>query len=164
MSTATAASASLNGAQRAWLVKIAAALKVPLKSPAGGEIPLTGIRPKEDELPKGGAQAGPTKGPASAADPNAAKYQKEVLKVGSKGPAIEYLQKTLGGSIKIDGKFGPGTQKAVQAFQTSKGLKADGIVGPKTWAALGGGAGAGTSSAAKTGTSASAPAKGATGF
>ncbi len=36
----------------------------------------------------------------------------------------------------IDGKIGPGTKKAIQAFQTSHGLKADGKVGPKTWAAL----------------------------
>ena len=40
-------------------------------------------------------------------------------------------------SGKIDGKIGPGSKKAIEAFQTSKGLKADGKVGPKTWAALG---------------------------
>lgn len=37
---------------------------------------------------------------------------------------------------KIDGKIGPGSKKAIEAFQTSKGLKADGKVGPKTWTAL----------------------------
>src|SRR5437868_2662193 len=137
MSTATSSSASLDSKQRAWLVKMGAVLKVPLKSPAGGDVPLTGVRPKEDEVLTGRAQAGGAKGPASTADPNAAKYQKEVLKVGSHGPAVEHLQKTLGGSIKVDGKFGPGTQKAVQAFQKTKGLKTDGIVGPKTWEALG---------------------------
>lgn len=36
----------------------------------------------------------------------------------------------------IDGKIGPGSRKAVEAFQTSKGLKADGKVGPRTWKAL----------------------------
>ena len=35
-----------------------------------------------------------------------------------------------------DGKFGKKTQQAVIAFQKSVGLKADGIVGPATWAAL----------------------------
>ena len=37
---------------------------------------------------------------------------------------------------KIDGKIGPGSKKAIEAFQQSKGLKADGKVGAKTWAAL----------------------------
>ena len=36
----------------------------------------------------------------------------------------------------IDGKIGPGSKKAIAAFQQSKGLKADGKVGPRTWAAL----------------------------
>lgn len=37
---------------------------------------------------------------------------------------------------KIDGKIGPGTKAAVVAFQRSKGLTADGVVGRKTWDAL----------------------------
>ncbi|MFA6320527.1 MAG: peptidoglycan-binding domain-containing protein [Candidatus Omnitrophota bacterium] len=36
----------------------------------------------------------------------------------------------------IDGKLGPKTQKAVEEFQKSVGLKVDGKVGPKTWAEL----------------------------
>ena len=36
----------------------------------------------------------------------------------------------------IDGKIGPGSRKAIQVFQEKNGLKADGKVGPKTWAAL----------------------------
>lgn len=34
---------------------------------------------------------------------------------------------------KIDGKIGPQTKRAIKAFQKSKGLAPDGIVGPKTW-------------------------------
>jgi peptidoglycan hydrolase-like protein with peptidoglycan-binding domain len=37
----------------------------------------------------------------------------------------------------IDGKVGPKTKKAIQAFQKANGLEADGKVGPKTWAVLG---------------------------
>lgn len=37
----------------------------------------------------------------------------------------------------IDGSFGLGTEAAVLAFQRSKGLAADGVVGPNTATALG---------------------------
>ena len=36
----------------------------------------------------------------------------------------------------VDGKVGPVTQKAIEDFQRAKGLKADGKVGPRTWAEL----------------------------
>lgn len=36
----------------------------------------------------------------------------------------------------IDGKLGPKSKKAIKDFQTANGLKADGKVGPKTWAKL----------------------------
>ena len=36
----------------------------------------------------------------------------------------------------VDGKLGPASKKAIETFQTNNGLKADGKVGPKTWAAL----------------------------
>lgn len=36
----------------------------------------------------------------------------------------------------IDGKLGPKTKKAIEEFQKSKGLKADGKVGTKTWVEL----------------------------
>lgn len=62
------------------------------------------------------------------------------LKQGSKGPDVTDLQKklkALGFDPKgVDGKFGPGTTAAVIAFQESKGLEADGTVGPATLAAL----------------------------
>lgn len=36
-----------------------------------------------------------------------------------------------------DGIFGPNTEEAVKQWQIVHGLKADGIIGPKTWATLG---------------------------
>lgn len=38
--------------------------------------------------------------------------------------------------LDVDGRFGPGTRKAVKKFQTSVGLVADGIPGPVTEAAI----------------------------
>ena len=36
----------------------------------------------------------------------------------------------------VDGKIGPKTKKAIEAFQTANGIKADGKVGTKTWSLL----------------------------
>lgn len=38
---------------------------------------------------------------------------------------------------KIDGSIGPKTKRAIESFQADNGLKADGKVGPRTWAKLG---------------------------
>jgi putative chitinase len=66
------------------------------------------------------------------------------LKQGSSGPDVTNLQqqlKDLGFDPNgVDGNFGPGTTRAVIAFQQSKGLQADGVAGPATLAALEGGA------------------------
>ena len=57
-----------------------------------------------------------------------------LLKVGSKGDDVKKLQQKLG--LGADGSFGPGTEKAVKAWQTTNGLAADGIVGDGTWSKL----------------------------
>jgi len=61
---------------------------------------------------------------------------------GSTGPTVRWAQyllvrKTLA-YTQIDGDFGPATKTAVENFQRMSKLSVDGIVGPKTWDALGG--------------------------
>ncbi|MGE4272635.1 MAG: peptidoglycan-binding protein [Desulfitobacterium sp.] len=64
-----------------------------------------------------------------------------LLRQGSQGPSVVHLQQLLtshGFSPgAIDGIFGPKTEAAVIAFQKSRGLAVDGIVGVRTWTALG---------------------------
>jgi peptidoglycan L-alanyl-D-glutamate endopeptidase CwlK len=64
-----------------------------------------------------------------------------VLQQGSGGPEVADLQDKLRARGfdpgPSDGSFGPGTAAAVEAFQRSAGLGADGVVGPQTAAALG---------------------------
>jgi putative chitinase len=84
-----------------------------------------------------------------------------ILKQGSSGPDVQALQqklKDLGFDPNgVDGNFGPGTTKAVIAFQQSQGLQTDGKVGPGTQAALDAAGGAAPSDGgASVGNSASA--------
>jgi peptidoglycan hydrolase-like protein with peptidoglycan-binding domain len=62
------------------------------------------------------------------------------LHEGASGDVVLRLQRALRRapdlSVTIDGKFGPETEHAVRRFQSGAGLAVDGIVGPKTWAAL----------------------------
>ena len=84
--------------------------------------------------------------PETAVGKYIAACTKQVLRRGSKGKAVELLQKLLVAQgykltrhknrTGIDGDFGPATQRAVKRFQKDEGLVADGIVGKKTWAEL----------------------------
>ncbi len=57
-----------------------------------------------------------------------------LLRVGSRGDAVKKLQEALG--IDADGRFGPGTKKAVADYQSANGLEADGMAGPATLAKM----------------------------
>lgn len=66
------------------------------------------------------------------------------LKQGAQGADVRWLQRKL--RVEVDGKYGAATAKAVEAFERKvkdsgrkgfKHLKVDGVVGRKTWLALG---------------------------
>lgn len=62
------------------------------------------------------------------------------LRWGSSGEDVRRLQQALadrGYRLEVDGRFGPLTRTAVQAFQSDNDLAADGIAGPATLTALG---------------------------
>jgi|GEM_PF-3651061 len=64
-----------------------------------------------------------------------------VLRKGDKGKAVREIQGLLNSRagkivLKPDGDFGGKTETAVKEFQTKMKLRADGVVGPKTWDAL----------------------------
>ncbi len=64
------------------------------------------------------------------------------IRKGSTGPDVRQCQQLLtdaGYTTSIDGSFGANTEKQVKAFQTANKLTSDGIVGSKTWEALGSG-------------------------
>jgi peptidoglycan hydrolase-like protein with peptidoglycan-binding domain len=61
------------------------------------------------------------------------------LRFGDRGNSVRILQRLLvakGYPISIDGDFGVLTETTVKAFQSRRGLIADGIVGSRTWRAL----------------------------
>ena len=55
----------------------------------------------------------------------------QTIKQGSRGPLVAEVQEKLD-IDPADGIFGPGTARIVKHWQSSNGLVADGIVGPKT--------------------------------
>lgn len=63
------------------------------------------------------------------------------IRRGAEGELVKTLQARLndltGAGLTVDGKFGAKTEAAVIHFQGLHDLTEDGIVGPKTWAALG---------------------------
>jgi len=63
----------------------------------------------------------------------------QVLRRGQSGREVEELQRRLvaaGVATDVDGDYGPGTEKAVRAFQKANGMQVDGVVGAETAAAI----------------------------
>lgn len=114
-----------------------------------GEIvvePVPGETPTEPEVPAPPKENG--EGPASPGSPSPSPWESQpgffsvsarvdlpVLRIGDAGPAVELMQAIIG-NMPVDGKFGPVTNSEVLETQELYNLKADGLVGPKTWAAI----------------------------
>ncbi len=67
--------------------------------------------------------------------------RRALLRRGSRGSEVKALQRALrdeGYELEIDGVFGYITENCVKTYQSRCGLERDGVVGPQTWAALGG--------------------------
>ena len=79
-------------------------------------------------------------GPATWEKLNNFNPQNRVLRRGSYGAEVKYLQRKLYSKLynvgAFDGIFGNQTLDAVTAFQRENGLNPDGIVGPVTWEAI----------------------------
>ncbi|MFL5320655.1 MAG: peptidoglycan-binding protein [Myxococcaceae bacterium] len=77
----------------------------------------------------------------SAPAPSSSGGSGPTLREGMKGNPVKQLQSRLNAlgfhCGSADGDFGPKTAAAVKAFQHSRGLTADGVVGPHTWNKLG---------------------------
>jgi len=93
------------------------------------------------------AEAGAGTGLAERVKGVAAFVLGPTLQRGSTGSAVATLQRCLaqlGYPVTADGNFGPGTDRAVCAFQSKSGIPPDGVVGPRTKAAIAAAVGAGT--------------------
>jgi peptidoglycan hydrolase-like protein with peptidoglycan-binding domain len=146
-----------------------------LKVPAAAAAPAAGAVSGEvapESTPSTGAASTATgprplagNGGVVAAGPRAEASTLPTLVRGSRGSAVDDLQRRLQTqglyNGKLDGNFGPATQAAVRQFQTQNGLSVDGKVGPQTWGALGSGPAAGGSTGAGAGVGSTGPADGA---
>jgi len=66
---------------------------------------------------------------------SAAAAKRPVLKYGSRGAAVVWVQRKLG--VKpTSGWYGPITRAAVKRYQRAHGIRQTGMVGPITWASL----------------------------
>jgi cell wall-associated NlpC family hydrolase len=71
----------------------------------------------------------------AALTPAAAAAKRPLLKLGTRGPAVVYVQGKLGVTPR-SGYFGTRTEAAVRRLQATKGLRATGTVTPATWKLL----------------------------
>lgn len=88
------------------------------------------------QAPRPAAPAGPPPNLAAIAQ-GIAQAKTQVLRQGSRGDAVKFLQQGLNNvsnrGLQVNGIFGGGTDAAVKDLQRFVGLHPNGIVGPQTW-------------------------------
>ena len=108
-----------------------------------GEVKPTEIKPETTAPTTPKAEVKPE--PAAAGISASLAASEGILMQGSKGADVVKLQEQLaklgytdakGQPVKADGDFGQGTKEALMAFEKSRGMEPNGIVGPKTFDAL----------------------------
>ena len=93
---------------------------------------IEGSKPAESEQASQGA--GPQ---AVSVKPSEALDNSQIIRVKANPEKIQRALKSAGVYTgKVDGKIGAGTKAAIIEFQKSHGLKADGVLGKKTWEEL----------------------------
>lgn len=109
--------------------------------PAGSGAQITSIGPAmiEPALPpiSKADRIRSTSQPVPTASSRARTSSKGAKTVVVSGVSAKDVQRALANAGfnpgKADGKIGPNTTRAIKQFQAAEGLKADGVVGPRTW-------------------------------
>lgn len=117
-------------------------------TPASASVPTVTPRPQPAPAPRPRPPVAPalppeiitvSTTPPDDDDDDAPATNRPTLTLGSTGAHVVDVQRRLGVTAKgggYTGYYGTMTAAAVKKFQESRGLPADGIVGPSTWAAL----------------------------
>ena len=84
---------------------------------------MSGSAPAPELIPAAEPPSGPAASPG-----------RPTLRRGASGILVRQIQAIVG--VPVDGSFGAKTEAAVRAFQRTRSLVPDGIVGPDTWKAL----------------------------
>jgi hypothetical protein len=103
---------------------------------ADHSVPVTGVVDADTWRALLRAAQAPDPGATSPGrHPELTGYLGITLRIGAHRPAVAALQRRLG--IAADGRFGPRTRTAVKRFQRHHFLPVTGVVGRRTWRALG---------------------------
>ncbi|WP_017316937.1 peptidoglycan-binding domain-containing protein [Mastigocladopsis repens] len=103
------------------------------------EEPTNQVQPEEQPEEQPQAQPEPQPELQAVFNPAAISSGLPTLRFGDTGNSVRALQRILvsnGYFVQVDGVYGALTEAAVKAFQSARGLSADGVVGPRTWGVL----------------------------